>query len=134
MISCFTSNLMHARDSLHVRWTDCMFVEFTIRRIHDSQFSCWCFCLQSSIEISCLSLLLDMRLIRDRILVTKDSYEYNENSFLVIDSWIDWFFRLKMLDTAFDEENCIEECQDRIWSIYSSWSCCIDAISRNWLM
>ena len=89
--------------------------------LNDSQLSCECFCLRSSIEISYLSSLLDMRLVLSRILVMKNSYECIESSILVADNWIDWFFRLKMLDTAFDEDVCIEECQDRIWSIYSSW-------------
>ena len=43
----------------------------------------------SSIEISCLSSLLDMRLIRSRILVTEDSYECIEDSILAIDNRID---------------------------------------------
>ena len=45
-----------------------------------------------------------MRLIRSRILVTEDSYEYHGDSLLAAKSRTDWFFRLEMLDTAFDGE------------------------------
>ena len=99
--------------------------------LNDSQLSCECFCLRSSIEISYLSSLLDMRLVLSRILVMKNSYECIESSILVVDSWIDWFFRLKMLDTAFDEE--ILHCRVSR-SIYSRWSCCIQSSFTNRLI
>ena len=50
------------------------------------------------------SSLLDLRLDWSRILVTKDSYEYIESSILIIDNRIDWFFRLDVLETIYDEE------------------------------
>ena len=55
-----------------------------------------------------------MRLIRSRILVTEDSYEYHEDFLFAVKNRIDWFFRLDVLDTIYDKENCIEECQNRI--------------------
>ena len=54
-----------------------------------------------------------MRLMRSRIFVTEDSYEYHEDSLLAAKSRTDWFFRLDVLDTAFGGEVDIEECQDR---------------------
>ena len=53
---------------------------------------------------NCLSSLLDIRLIWCRILATKYSYEYFENSILTIDNRIDWFFRFDVLETIYDEE------------------------------
>ena len=45
-----------------------------------------------------------MRLMRSRILAMRYSYEYNKNSILTIDNRIDWFFRLDVLETIYDEE------------------------------
>ena len=43
----------------------------------------------------------------------KYSYEYNEGPILAIDSRIDWFFQLEVLETVYGGEICIEECHDR---------------------
>ena len=48
--------------------------------------------------------MLDMRLVRGRVLVMEYSYEYNEDSILAIDNRIDWFFRLGVLETIYDEK------------------------------
>ena len=55
-----------------------------------------------------------MRLILKRILVIEDSYECVEDFILIKDNRIDWFFRLDTLETIYDEEIRIEECQNRI--------------------
>ena len=64
-----------------------------------------------------------------RILAIEYSYEYNKRHILIINDRINWFFRLDVLETIYDEEICIEECQDRIWSMYWSRSCCIHVCS-----
>ena len=76
---------------------------------------------QFSIEINCLISLLDMRLVRDRVLVMKYSYEYNEDFVLTVNNRINWFFRFDVLETNYDEKILHKECQDRIWPIYSFW-------------
>ena len=50
------------------------------------------------------SSLLKMRLIRDRVIVMKYSYEYKEDSILIVDNRIDWFFRLDVLETIYCEK------------------------------
>ena len=135
MISCPASSPLHACDLLRgrqayrmpVRPAACALSKLYVRQIrcpsdsglNDSQLPCGCFCFRSPVEISYLSPLLGMRLIRSRILVTEDSYEYHEGSLLAAESRTDWIFRLDVLDTVYGGDNCIEECQDRIWPIYS---------------
>ena len=103
--------------------------ELYVRQIHNSSNSqlswCFCICFRFSTEISCLTSLLDMRLVRNRVLVMKYSYEYNENFILIINNKIDWFFRFDVFETIYHEKICIEKCQNRIWSIYSFWFWCI---------
>ena len=141
MISCSTSSLLYARDSLRARQTYRMpvksiaslLIKLYVRQIQNTSNRDWVTriflvdvyvfdLLQSEIYTSSL---LKMRLIRGRVIVMKYSYEYNESSILTIDNRTGWFFRLDVLETIYDEEICIAECQDHIWSIYSSWSCCI---------
>ena len=86
---------------------------------------------QSSIKINCLTSLLDMRLVRNRVFVMKYSYEYNENFVLTVNNKINWFFRFDVFETNYDEEILHKECQDRIWSIYSSWSPIIVCTQNN---
>ena len=117
-----------------------------VRWIHDlvtRKLSwCFCICLRSSIEINCSNSLLDMRLIRNRIFVTKNSYESHEDCFLIHDNKIDWFLRLDVLDTIYDEEishwrmsksiysrwlfnNCIHDRLHEIdWFQSNSWNIC----------
>ena len=42
--------------------------------------------------------------MRSRIFAIEYSYEYNKNSVSTIDDRIDWFFRLDVLETIYDEE------------------------------
>ena len=85
-----------------------------------------CGCLRSPVEIDCLDLLLDMRLVRDRVLVMEDSYECNEDTILAVDDRTNWFFRLDMLDTVYGGEVLHSECQDRYIHF---WPCCIQGSS-----
>ena len=60
--------------------------------------------LLSPVEISCLTSLLDMRLVRDRVLVMEYSYEYNKGSIPIVGNRIDWFFRPEVLETIYSGE------------------------------
>ena len=118
MIFCLIAKSLHARDSLWIRQTYCMFFQtycmfnelivcssnlwFVKFLIRISFVNIYVFV--SSIEINYLCLLIEMRLVRDRILVMNYSYEYIENSILVINNRIDWFLRLDVLETSYDEE------------------------------
>ena len=83
----------------------------------------YCLCFRFSTKTKNLNLLFDLRLVWSRFLVMKHLYEYDEDFFRVMKSRSDWFFRLDVFETIYDEDICIEKCQNRIWSIYSSWFC-----------
>ena len=51
--------------------------------------------------------LLKMRLMRNRILVIKNSYEYNKDVFLIFNNKIEWFFRFEMIDKIYDEKKIL---------------------------
>ena len=74
----------------------------------------------------CLS--FDLRFVWSRSLAMKHLYEYNESFLRAIKSRNNWFFRLDVLETIYAEKIRIEECQNRIWSIYSSW---FDSCTQN---
>ena len=113
--------------------THCMFVIFRIRQICKSscELSLRVFSIFDRVEF--MTSLLRMRLMRSRVFVTKYSYEYNENFILTIHTRIDWFFRLDVLDTIYDEE--VVHCR-MSKSIYSRWLSIVafKAILRNRLI
>ena len=94
-----------------------------VRRIHDSYNFYWQFdiCFRFSIKIKNLCLSFDLRFVWNRFFVIKHFYECNENFFRVIKNRNDWFFRLDVFETIYDEKILHEKCQNRIWSIYSFW-------------
>ena len=65
--------------------------------------------------------LFKMCFMRNHIRITNDSYECFENFILIIDDKINWFFRLDVFETIYDEKILHEKCQNRFWSIYSFW-------------
>ena len=118
MTSCLTARSLHARDPLWARQTYCMsfqaycmlselivcpsgpwFVRFLTRI---SLVNIYVFV--SPIEINCLCLLIEVRLVRGRILAMEYSYEYIEDPILAIGNRIDWFLRLDVLETGYDGE------------------------------
>ena len=124
-------------DLLHVHWADCMSVKLKIRQIR--KLSCELLLRMSSIfdkaeslrarSFRCVSLEVISSSRRTRTNSTKIFF-----LLLIVESTdsFDWRCLIQHLMKRF----CIAECQDRIWSIYSSWSSIVvfRAVSRNWLI
>ena len=110
---------------LRVHWANCKFVKFKIQT-HDSQFLCWCFCFSifdkiRSIRIHCSNCascevvfsLWNIRTNTTKILLVLRKVK-------TID-----FFNSICSKRFMMKRFCMKKCQNRIWSIYSFWFCCI---------
>ena len=99
--------IANSSNILHVRQICCVFIERIV--CSSNSWFVWFLLTIShmfwfSIKTKNLCLSFDLCFVWNRFFAIKHLYEYNENFILIINNKIDWFFRLEMLETIYDEK------------------------------